>query len=294
MVVLPDGTTKRTDGAVWESSDASVMTISTGGILSVVGHGSADITAAAYQHAATAHLRVPYVMTGIVHESVPTESVPVASARVAIQGGPDSGTSAMTDGAGRFSLEAEAAGFTLAVSKDGYDSTSARIAELPRDQRPDITLVPDAPPVTSRLTGHLCVDFAFWLPTSSAKCEAPLPLMGHHFIAVHRAGVVEIHPSWVYQDDYDLEFMWLEVRCGALIVEQEYLLLDYSHEYYPGVAPATRIHNTSISTNTFDFEQGPLRVSIPSPSICEIKPGRYRSHKGPDSTLYQIDVIHPK
>ena len=59
----PDGTTKLTDG-VWESSDVSVATISSSGVLSVVGHGRADITAAAYQHAASVHLRVPFVMTG--------------------------------------------------------------------------------------------------------------------------------------------------------------------------------------------------------------------------------------
>jgi hypothetical protein len=298
MVVLPDGATKLTDDAVWKSSDASVMTISSSGVLSVVAHGSADITATAYQHAASVHLRVLFAITGIVHESVPTETQPVQGARVVIQGGLDSGTSAMTDGAGRFSLEAEAAGFTLAVSKDGYDSTSAKIAELPRDQRPEITLVPDAVPVTSRLTGKLCADDAFWQTVypSLYKCEGS-PLIGHHFIAMHRAGVVELNMSWVYKEDYSLEFMWLEVRCGALIVEQEYLLLDYLQEYYPGVAPATRIHNygSPNSTNTFDFEQGPLRVSIPSPSLCEIKPGRYSSFKGVGvSTNYQMDVTHPK
>jgi len=292
MVVLPDGTTKLTDAA-WKSSEVSVATISSSGVLSVVGRGGADITAAAYQHAASVHVRVPLVITGLVHESVPTETVPVAGARVVIEGGPDAGTSAMTDGAGQFSLEVEAAGFTVAVSKDGYDPASASIAELPRDQRSEITLVPDAVPVMSRLTGGLCVDYAFYFPgaiwtSGSGICLASLPLIGHHFIPVHRAGVAEIHVSWLFRGEYNRDYMGLEVRCGPLMVEQEYWLRESPWDQY---SEATRIADDRDRGHV--PLSGPLRVSVPSPSICEIKPGRfvteYRSW-----SLYQIDVTHPK
>ena len=151
-VVLPDGITKPTDAA-WQSSDPSVTTVTDAGLVKVRANGSATITATAYEQTASVHLPAPYLITGIVHESAPTATVPVVGARVAVEGGLDGGTSTITDADGRFHLEAESAGFSLAIGKDGDDSATILIGALPRDQHPDVALVPDAIPVTRTVLG---------------------------------------------------------------------------------------------------------------------------------------------
>jgi hypothetical protein len=86
------------------------------------------------------------------------------------------------------------------------------------------------------------------------------------------------------------------VRCGSLVVEQEYTLLVLVN-YSPVPTEALRIHNygAPLSENTFNVIAGPLRVSVRSPALCEITPYRYRSFKsGVAATQYEIDVVHPK
>jgi len=237
-----------------------------------------------FEHAASVHLRVPFVIAGVVHESVPTE-VPIGGARVVVQGGVDNGASTITDDAGRFTLEVERPGFTIAVSKDGFDPASITVSALPRDLQPNIALTPTANTLT-RFTGDLCADIDFWIPwhapvTPSFACTAA-PLMRHHFLAVHRAGSLDIDLRWIYQEDYSPEYMWLEVRCGSEMAQQEYILGGGG----PDVAQPRMLPGNTI---------GVLRLSVPSPSTCELKPARYSSFKGRVAkTQYRIDVTHPR
>jgi hypothetical protein len=229
-------------------------------------------------------VRVPFVIAGVVHESVPAD-VPIGGARVVVQGGLDNGTSTITDDAGRFTLQVERPGFTIAVSKDGFDPAAITVSALPRDLQPNIALTPAANSIT-RFTGDLCADIDFWIPshppvTPSYGCTGA-PLMRHHFFDVPRAGSVDIDLRWIYQEDYSPEYMWLEVRCGSQIVQQEYALGGGTTEVsQPRMWPGNTI--------------GVLRISVPSPSTCELKPARYSSFKGHIAkTQYRIDVTHPR
>jgi hypothetical protein len=280
-VTLAAGVTKLSGDAVWTSSDEKVATVSSSGLLTVVGNGGADVVATAYEHRASVHVRVPFTITGVVHEGIPTEQVPVSGAKVEIQGGVDSGAVAVTDNEGRFTFEVESVGFTLAVSRVGYDSVMATIAELPRDIRPSIGMVPENIPVTQHFSGNLCTDYDFYLsPLSNYPVIPPYPcrdapLVKRHAFDVHRGGLLEVDVRWRYMDDYYNEYLVVEIECGG----------------------ATALH-------TFDYF-GEVRSpgvhwkpAVPSPARCEMTAKRYYSLKSPyiqiPSTTYQIDVTHPK
>jgi hypothetical protein len=283
LVTLPDGTRKVADAA-WASSDNAIATVSATGVLTVVRQGAANITTTAYQHKASVRLRVPFAITGVIHESFPAADTPIAGARVDVQGGPDAGASAMTDAAGRFSLDVEAAGFTLVVTKNGYESTSSVIAELPRDERPNIGLVASGTRATTHFSGGLCADWDFWHPgyPHAYTCVAS-PTVGQHSIAVNRPGVVDIDLNWMYQEDYSAEFMWLEVQCGSFVAKQEYAL--GGGLFFPGDKPVM----------VPDRRPGPWRLSVSKPGVCGIKAGPYSSFKGMIArTFYQLDVAYPK
>jgi len=310
-VVRSDGTrSDATASATWQSSDAAVATVSPAGLLTITGFGDADVVATIESVRGTAHLTVTraaprsprYDITGVVHESVPTTSVPVSGATVGIRfvgcpTCPHDNETTMTDAAGRFILPGiETAGFALIVSKPGYEAASYNVAVLPRDQSADITLVPDAAPTTSHLSGDLCTDVDFWYPTANGRpnCQTT-PILRRHVLPVHRAGVLEIRMNWVYREDYSQEFMWLDVTCGSATIAQAYRLLDLS--IHPVLTEADRIHPmspTGAGFFNFTLEPGPLLVSVSSPSACEITPLRYSSLKGSPITNYRIDVTHPK
>lgn len=305
-VVRSDGSrSDATTNATWQSSDAAVATVSPAGLLTVTGFGDADVVATIDSVRGTAHLSVlrsappspRYDITGVVHETLPTTNVPVSGATVGVHfvgcpTCPHDNETTTTDAAGQFTLAGiETAGFALIVSKPGYEAASYNVAVLPRDQRADIALAPDATPTTSQLSGDLCADSGYWLAIPLG-CNTSAPMSRHHSIAVHRAGTLEIHANWVYEEDYSSEFMRLEVRCGGATVTQEYWLGLFAAKYQ-ALAEATRILRTGPTAYT--VESGPLRVSVASASLCEITPQQYSSFKGGAATTnYRIDVTHPR
>jgi hypothetical protein len=142
-VTLSDGTGKQALDAMWQSSDKTVATVSSTGLLSSVALGAVDITASVSGVSAKGHVLVAYDITGIVHESAPKEAVFLWGATVRISGGPHDGETATTDDSGRFIFHGiETPGFTLQVTRNGYNSSQYGIVALPRDQYADIALSP--------------------------------------------------------------------------------------------------------------------------------------------------------
>jgi carboxypeptidase family protein/Big-like domain-containing protein len=147
-----DGTSQVT----WLSSDLTVVTVSAAGLLTIAAPGDADVTATLQAVRGTAHVTVPkpvarpvlYDLEGVVHESAPTDNVALAGATVGIHVAgcptcPHDNESTTTDATGRFRFPGiEAGGFSLVVSKPGYETTSYSIAQLPRDQHPDVGVNP--------------------------------------------------------------------------------------------------------------------------------------------------------
>jgi hypothetical protein len=173
-VTLPNGTTKLADGVAWRSSNPAVATVSPTGVLSAVGSGGVDIVASAFEQEVSARLQVPFVITGIVHESAPTEEVRLPGARIEIVGSPATGQSLTADAEGRFVIEVEQPGFALHVSRDGYEPASFSVASLPRDQRPSIGLLPEFREIRD--------DFIFNDPPQRGLSvrEATFPIPVHH------------------------------------------------------------------------------------------------------------------
>jgi Bacterial Ig-like domain (group 2) len=154
---LPDGTHLNATGQVtWQSSATAVVTVSGAGLLTVTAPGEADVSATLQGVRGIVHLVVAkpaplvptYDITGVVHESAPTENVLLSGATVGIHFAgcptcPHEGQETTTDDQGRFTLPGiETAGFTLWARKPGYEATPFNVAQLPRDQHPDVSVSP--------------------------------------------------------------------------------------------------------------------------------------------------------
>lgn len=279
MVTLPDGSQKQTQGAAWKSSDTAGATVSSTGLLTIVAAGIVvDVSATLEDLSATRRLVVPYRITGVVHESAPTADVPVVGARVEVRGGPDAGKSVTTDSSGSFTLDVQAAGFTLDVTREGYGAGSVVIGELPRDRHPEIVLLPDARRISTTFTGSLCPDLVFWRMGHKQPCVGA-PLEARHAIAIHRSGPIDLAIRWQYHYDYSAERMWLDVRCGQDAVSQEYV----NYESYP-------------VARTFPGGATSLRIPVEAPTRCEFRVFAYASFKSDPvpSTDYQLEIEHPK
>lgn len=144
-VALSNGSQKALapDDVSWQSSDPAVATVSAAGLATVIGLGQTDIRAAFRDLKGSARVIATIDIAGIVHETPPLDDVVVPGANVIIASGARAGESTLTDGAGRFAFgQIEAPGFTLRVSRDGYEDASFGVSALPRDVNPDIRLNP--------------------------------------------------------------------------------------------------------------------------------------------------------
>jgi hypothetical protein len=141
LVTLEGGARKIASEVAWRSSDESIATVSAAGAMAMLSGGVVDISASAYGQSASGRVRGVFRITGLVHETAPTQQVAVAGARVGVQGSADA-PYALTDTIGRFILDVETAGLTLAVTKNGYDPATVTIAVPPRDLQQEIGLTP--------------------------------------------------------------------------------------------------------------------------------------------------------
>jgi hypothetical protein len=208
MVTLADGAQKQTLDVAWQSSDPTVATVSRTGLLTLVGFGDADVTATFENLRASAHVAVSrpivrYDISGVVHESAPTENVLLPGATVGIHfvgcpSCPHDNQTTTTDGSGRFTLHGiDTAGFTLWVSKPGYDAKSFEVVQLPRDQHPEVALTPLAGDVAFSISGSNAItDLSPYCGVPNASCDNRLITS----FPVHHSGelVVRelINPMW--------------------------------------------------------------------------------------------------
>jgi hypothetical protein len=235
-----------------------------------------------------ATLRAPArTLIGVVSETPPTATTPVGGVQVRIVSGPGIGLEATTDGNGYYSIPGVAGDFELSLSRAGYEPHVAHVSAARSVTRVDVNLMPDSHPVNTRLDGQLCADFAFWFPGAAlftSPCTAA-PVQVHHYIPVHRPGALEVALNWEYREDYSAEYMWLEVRCGSTKADQLFAL--YYRDANTYMVPSRGNVGAGL--------RGPLRVMVPEPATCEVKPYGYWSFKGYIAlTTFRIDVTHPK
>jgi Bacterial Ig-like domain (group 2) len=151
-VTFSDGTKKdATSSVAWQSSDATVATVSSTGLLTMTGAGEALLSASLQGVKGTAKLLVsklvppltPYEISGVVHESAPTENVLLPDAVVQVVGGKLDGQQVSTNASGAFTLPpVTEAGFSLRVKRAGYETLQVPIDSLPHHLTHSIGLLP--------------------------------------------------------------------------------------------------------------------------------------------------------
>jgi len=139
---LSDGTSSDVTARVsWSSENTAVATISSAGLLQVVGGGEASLVATYQDLTARAPVLVGFDVSGQIREAEPF-STPIANAQVEVIGGPSAGQKVTSDANGRFSLAGiTRGGFALVFSKDGYVTVQRVVDALPRDAHPDVVLL---------------------------------------------------------------------------------------------------------------------------------------------------------
>jgi hypothetical protein len=171
-VTLSDGTrSDATTQVAWQSSDVTVATVSSAGLLTTAAGGETDVTATIQGVQGRVHVAVSkpipspvtppltYEISGAVHESAPTQNVALPGATVGIHfvgcpSCPHDNETTTTGADGHFTLPGiDAAGFTLVVSKPGYETALFGVVQLPRDVHPDIGMLPPPGQVSFDITG---------------------------------------------------------------------------------------------------------------------------------------------
>jgi hypothetical protein len=152
---------------------------------------------------------VAFDISGVVHESAPTEHVALSGVSVAIHfvgcpTCPPDHEATTTDASGRFTLPGiERAGFSLIVSKPGYETTTFAVTHLPHDSRPDIAMLPPPGQISYDITGHdVCTDFPrdpFFSKLHNSNFPAGRTIA---VVDAHRDGVIGGGPiaPWPFSD----------------------------------------------------------------------------------------------
>jgi hypothetical protein len=117
-----------------------------------------------------------YSLTGFVTEPV---GVAVEGAAVAVLDGPHKGKSTTTDGAGSYALIGVDGGFTIQVTKDGYEPTSKGVT-VTQSLTLDVEIRPSA--INRNISGN-------WTVTFEPQSGCPSPLIGN--VRTYRASIVQ-------------------------------------------------------------------------------------------------------
>jgi len=179
MARFSDGTAQDvTTAAQWESSNTSRATVSSTGMVTVVGNGDVDVRATYQNISGTMRLAVSLppqtnvVLSGVVREVAPAEH-PLAGARVDIVEGPNTGKSVVSNGSGAYQFTGLASGqASVTATLDGYIVWKSSF-DLSADRQEDLWLTPNPPknsdgaPATAR-----CKDGTWsWSPDQTAACS---------------------------------------------------------------------------------------------------------------------------
>ena len=117
-----------------------------------------------------------YTLTGVVTEPV---GVAVEGAAVAVLDGPHKGKSTMTDVAGHYALIGVDGGFTIQVTKDGYES-AAKGVTVTQSLNFDVEITPLA--INRNISGN-------WTVTFEPQAGCPSGLIGN--VRRYRASIVQ-------------------------------------------------------------------------------------------------------
>ena len=122
------------DGVAWTTENPSVATVAGRGEVTALAPGEARIRATLLNVAGAATLKVlpgARVTTGRVHESRPTEHIGIPGARVSVVSSDGTTETAVTDGAGNFSVRLKPGAVQVNVTAPGYDALATEVVATP-------------------------------------------------------------------------------------------------------------------------------------------------------------------
>jgi len=151
---LSDGTTRDvTSSSAWQSSNTSVATISSSGVLSIVANGEVEARAVYQGVAGTLRLiltrppdpRVHFVLSGVAREVSPGLKI-LGAVRIAITGGPDAGMAVTSDAGGQFRFgSVSATRVSLEATRDGYQVWRMTNLMIDGDKQIEVVMYPTPP-----------------------------------------------------------------------------------------------------------------------------------------------------
>jgi hypothetical protein len=172
-----DGTSHDvTSMAAWQSSDASVATISTTGLLTIVGNGSLDARAVYQSVTGSLRLNVSktdptarYSLTGLARET-PPNAHPLANVRVQVTTAGEGELSVMSDANGKFTFPSlPNALVEIEATKDGYLLWKVSNMGMGSDKVIEVNLYPTPPKNASGDSATARCKDASWSWSSSVS-----------------------------------------------------------------------------------------------------------------------------
>jgi Carboxypeptidase regulatory-like domain/Bacterial Ig-like domain (group 2) len=155
---MSNGTTQDvTAQSAWQSSNTSVVIVSSSGAATGVAAGEADVRAAFSGVNGSLHIKLQartFAVAGVITDSESGRSI---DGEVEIVDGANAGKVTRADSTGRYSLSGLVAGsFALRARATGYDSSDMRVTIVDSDARADITLrrTPGPPDYSGVWTGE--------------------------------------------------------------------------------------------------------------------------------------------
>ena len=149
-----DGTSRDvTTSSTWVSSNTSIATISSSGMLTILSNGEVDVRADFQGTAASLHLvltrppdpRTRFTLSGVAHEVTPGTQV-LGNARITITTGPDTGTAVTTDASGQFRFASVSASrVSLEATRDGFQLWRMTNLTIDKDTRIEVVMYPTPP-----------------------------------------------------------------------------------------------------------------------------------------------------
>ncbi len=173
---LSDGTTRDvTSSSTWQSSNTSIATISSSGILSIVANGEVEARAAYQGVTGTLRLiltrppdpRMHFTLSGVAREVSPGSKI-LGAVRVAITGGPDAGIAVTSDPGGQFRFASvSATRVSLEATRDGYQVWRMTNLMIDGDKQIEVVMYPTPPTNAAGETATGRCKDSTWTWTSS-------------------------------------------------------------------------------------------------------------------------------
>jgi len=196
------GTTQDvTAQATWASVDSAIATVSSTGLVTSKGVGTATITATYQNVSGSTRVTVTrppsYVLSGLVTESVPTTSTILSGARIEFVDGVNQGKSATTDSTGHYEITQVSEGtFSVRATLSGYADTPKQVT-INANSTLDFALVPTLKPISESFSGS-------FTQSDPASCDVgsikyPCRVLD---LSVHNPGPLSAVLTWLPSDAY--------------------------------------------------------------------------------------------